>query len=122
MSLDSDQPSVPTSVYLLWDEHKQVIYVGITKRRMHRMSQHSMKEWWTEVRGARFLHYESLRAAQAAEKRLIRELRPRYNVHFNKPKVSDPFEEAVEELASAFAARRAESMNVEGPYKRPAIG
>ena len=69
----------PTSLYILWNKDKDIIYIGITSRGMGRMGQHSVRAWWGEVVGCRFFHFGTRHEARLAEQRAIRRYRPVHN-------------------------------------------
>ncbi len=69
-----------TSVYLYYDEHDVLIYVGITARGIRRQQEHnSDKEWWPIVKHQMVEHYPTRAAALARESFLIGRYRPPFN-------------------------------------------
>lgn len=73
-----------TSVYRYYDAHGVLLYVGITSRGMTRQHEHNQAQpWWTHVVRQEVDHHPTRLLAGAAEKRLIREHRPPYNVQHN---------------------------------------
>jgi GIY-YIG catalytic domain-containing protein len=89
----------PTSVYLYYDEHGALIYVGITKTGIVRNRQHNAdKEWWPWVSDQKIEHYPSRAEAEQRERQLIFKYRPPFNRQHN-------FQH--EELRAAYRAARA---------------
>lgn len=77
-------PDVPTSVYLYYDQHDLLLYVGVTGRRTMRNMEHaSDKEWWQFVTRQKVEHFPDRPAALAREKQLILEYRPPFNRQHN---------------------------------------
>lgn len=77
-------PAVPTSVYLFYDKHGLLLYVGITSRGVARQSEHnSTKEWWPYVARQEVEHYPNRRHAAERERGLIRRFRPPFNKQHN---------------------------------------
>lgn len=75
----------PTFVYLMYDEHEHLLYVGITNDLMTRMRSHYReKPWIEEVSSLVTSLYPSREEAKARESRLIQELGPVYNVAENQ--------------------------------------
>jgi hypothetical protein len=81
---EPEQPAdaaVPTSIYRLFNEAGELLYVGITHRRYYRLHEHAAtKPWWDEVATATFQHVLTRRAAIDAETKAIADENPRYNV------------------------------------------
>lgn len=74
----------PTTMYVLRDQYERAIYIGITGRGIHRIHEHGAgKPWFSEVRSARFYHYDTRVEAARAERKMIRLLQPRYNRQHN---------------------------------------
>lgn len=79
----------PTSVYLYYDEHQILLYVGITSRGSRRQAEHNGdKEWWQYVDQQAVEHYETRREAAARERTLIDLHRPPFNVQGNPDHVA----------------------------------
>lgn len=76
-------PPVDTSVYLYYDKHDLLIYVGITHRGIVRNQEHSSKPWWPYVTRQDVEHFDSRPAAEARERELIRQFRPPFNTQHN---------------------------------------
>lgn len=71
---------VPTSVYRYYDKNGVLIYVGITKQRTGRNSQHNAdKVWWPLVFEQKVEHLPSRLCAQNRERDLIRLYKPPFN-------------------------------------------
>lgn len=75
--------SQPTSLYLYFDKHDILIYVGITGRGLSRNSEHATKSWWPYVCRQEVRHFDSREAASAAERQLIRKHCPPFNTQHN---------------------------------------
>lgn len=61
--------------------YEDTLYVGQTHNPTHRLSTHrKQSEWWGFMRRVDFYRCATRTEALALERRLIRELRPRYNV------------------------------------------
>ena len=73
----------PTSLYLYFDQHDILIYVGITGRGVSRNSEHGLKSWWPYVCRQEVRHFESRDAAATAERALIRKHCPPFNTQHN---------------------------------------
>lgn len=71
-----------TALYRLYDEHNQLLYVGVTSDPDQRWESHrAEKDWWPQVR-VREIEWVSDRAeALAREAQEIAKRRPRYNSH-----------------------------------------
>lgn len=75
---------IPTSVYLYYDCHKILIYVGITQTGIARNRQHNRdKAWWPHVANQIVEHYDSREEAHAREVALISKFRPPFNQQHN---------------------------------------
>lgn len=70
----------PTTLYRLYDEGGDLLYVGISTRPFQRVKEHKGdKTWWLEVASQTFTHYHTRAEASAAELEAIRSEAPRYN-------------------------------------------
>jgi excisionase family DNA binding protein len=67
------------TVYQLYNERQDVLYVGITTDVAARLKQHADKPWWSSVASVGCREYDSRELAADAETDLIRKLRPRHN-------------------------------------------
>jgi hypothetical protein len=77
-------PNVGTSVYLYYDRHDTLIYVGITDRGIWRNREHdATAEWWPFVARQEVEHLATREAALQREKLLIIERRPPFNRQHN---------------------------------------
>ena len=57
-----------------------VLYIGSTSRGMTRLHEHACtKEWWPLMSSMSWYHRSSRQAALATERRLIRQLHPKFN-------------------------------------------
>lgn len=73
--------TTPTTLYRLYDEGGDLLYVGISTRPLQRVREHSKGQtWWTEVASQTFEHYPTRQAAADAELDAIRTEHPRYNI------------------------------------------
>jgi hypothetical protein len=75
----------PTSVYLYYDAHGVLIYVGITRRGLRRQGEHNAtKEWWPFVAQQKVEHFTSRDAAMDRERSLIEVHNPPFNKQHNR--------------------------------------
>lgn len=75
----------PTSVYLYYDQHDILIYVGITSRGVRRNIEHNItKDWWQFVTRQGVEHYPSRTEALARERELIEKHCPPFNTQHNR--------------------------------------
>lgn len=71
----------PTTLYRLFDENDQLLYVGITGAELYRLRQHSGdKSWWQLAVRATFTHYATRQEAEEAEYKAIKEEGPAFNL------------------------------------------
>lgn len=68
-----------TLLYRIYGPQNVLIYVGITNDYDKRMSQHSEKFWWREVRRITTAKYSTRKDAAIAETAAIRDEAPKYN-------------------------------------------
>jgi len=74
----------PTSVYLYYDSHGILIYVGITSRGVRRQVEHNTsKDWWPFVVRQEVQHYPTRDAALKSERDLITRYLPPFNTQHN---------------------------------------
>jgi hypothetical protein len=79
-----DDDLTPTSVYRYYDEHRRLLYVGVTARGIKRGHEHSLtKEWWPLAVRSTVEHFRTRGAALAHECYLIKKHQPPYNVVHN---------------------------------------
>ncbi len=77
---------VPHVLYLLYDEHDTLLYVGITNDVTKRMNHHRRhKSWWPHVARTELQQYRSRSAALYFEACLIHSHQPVYNIHGRRP-------------------------------------
>lgn len=75
----------PTTLYRLFDQKHQLLYVGIAWNPGERFKQHRHgKPWWSEVASAELAHYPSRALAMDAEVAAIKSEQPRHNVVHNR--------------------------------------
>lgn len=80
-SPDEAEVAEKTSVYRFYDADGRLLYVGITKRRQRRISEHAAsKTWWHEVASATFEHHPTRSAAALAEATAIQHEDPVHNI------------------------------------------
>lgn len=73
-----------TTVYRLYDDRDQLLYVGIADHWPSRMKQHSReKPWWSQVCATKLEHHSDRDAAARREVEVIRTEHPRHNVVHN---------------------------------------
>lgn len=81
---DSSQAPIGTSLYLYFDRHDTLIYVGITGRGIWRNREHDASaEWWPFVARQEVEHLATREEALRREKLLILERRPPFNRQHN---------------------------------------
>lgn len=69
-------------VYRVYDDSRQLLYVGITWHPFTRWTEHArFRPWWDQVRYAHIVEYPDDRAARDAETTAIHTERPMHNVH-----------------------------------------
>jgi predicted GIY-YIG superfamily endonuclease len=74
----------PTSVYLYYDAHDGLLYVGITSRGIRRQREHNAdKDWWRFVVRQEVEHYDTRDEALDRERTLIRMYAPPFNTALN---------------------------------------
>lgn len=74
----------PTSVYLYYDAHDVLVYVGITSRGIGRNREHNTsKSWWKHVARQTVEHFPDRASAHAREVDLISRFTPPFNVQHN---------------------------------------
>lgn len=80
-------------VYVMWSHGRTCLYVGQSIRLPDRLKAHSKdKPWWTEVAAVEVWHQASFSAMVEAEARLIRDLKPQYNVREPRTVLPSPKE------------------------------
>lgn len=74
-------------VYRVYDAHDQLIYVGCTVNLFGRLRSHEMNSWWA-YQAARVVSqvYPDKWSGRAAEGRVIRDEKPRWNLFGRGPK------------------------------------
>lgn len=76
----------PTTLYRLFDQAGDLLYVGISTRPLQRVREHSKGQtWWTEVASQTFEHHPTRSEAARAELAAIRTENPRHNIVGAKP-------------------------------------
>jgi len=69
-----------TSLYRVYNKKNVLLYVGISKSIMNRLSQHRRdKPWWVEVSTIRVQHFSSRVKAEDLEQKAIKKEKPLYN-------------------------------------------
>ena len=84
-SVRDDNPnakwSTPTCLYRHFDEKGNLLYVGVSLSVMARLSQHrSASEWFGDIARVEIEHHPNRGAALEAEKKAIREEKPKHNI------------------------------------------
>lgn len=103
---------VSTSVYLYYDRHGILIYVGITSRGIKRNREHNeTKDWWPFVTRQEVEHFDDRSAALDREKVLIETHCPPFNTQHNRAAAE------VREAYLLFAAAHAQPMNLAAAVK-----
>lgn len=86
--------TTPTTLYRLYDEGGDLLYVGISTRPLQRVREHSKGQvWWTEVASQTFQHYPTRTEAAAAELHAIRTENPKHNVVGAKARTAGQIQE-----------------------------
>ncbi len=68
------------TVYRIYGEHDDLLYVGSTTRWPYRIREHArMKAWWDDVRSVTAEHFDDLTTALAAEREAQATEAPAYN-------------------------------------------
>lgn len=76
-----DDAARVSTLYRLFDEAGELVYVGITNVGRHRLKQHAAdKEWWADVKSATFEHFKTRDEALAAETKAIKTESPKANI------------------------------------------
>jgi hypothetical protein len=75
-----------TTLYRLFDQDGELLYVGISGRWVRRLASHAARQgWWDDVASVTRQPFPSRSEALEAEAAAIRQERPRYNVQ-GKPR------------------------------------
>ena len=73
--------STPTTLYRLYDEGGDLLYVGIAGNPGRRFEQHKKdKPWWGSVASIRLEHFRKREQAASAELQSIKDENPRHNI------------------------------------------
>ena len=81
---NSDIFLIPTYLYKLYDKNNNLLYVGITTNYKIRFRIHSKKHsWWNKVSRRWIKKYPSRTLALKAEKTIIANQNPKYNITYN---------------------------------------
>lgn len=117
-----------TTLYKLYNSTDELLYAGITSRKLRRFYEHAERFWWPEVSRIELNHFEDRFAAAAAEIETIRSLQPKYNlVRYDKP---EPFvrprfktaeDSVLEFVQTAKAARRKDILNAVLDYGQATV-
>jgi predicted GIY-YIG superfamily endonuclease len=79
-----------TTLYRLFDQGGELLYVGISGRWVRRLASHAARQgWWDDVASVTRQPFPSRSEALEAEATAIRQERPRYNVQ-GKPRPAPP--------------------------------
>lgn len=77
--------SQQTTLYRVYDQAGQLLYVGISKNALKRFGEHSMSQpWWGDGTTVKMQHYPTRAEALAAEEAAIKSERPAHNKTFNR--------------------------------------
>lgn len=72
---------LPATLYELFDESGERIYVGASINAPNRLASHArQKSWWPDVATAKFTHFDTRLEAVQAEARILRRSKPRHNI------------------------------------------
>lgn len=97
-------------VYRLWDENGELLYVGISKTLVNRLTQHDESQpWASEVATVTAKRYPNRDKARAAEIEAIQTENPRYNIR-DRAKPVDWGMRATELWSQMDAGERTESI------------
>ena len=76
---------LPAQVYEAYDENGGLLYVGVATSLASRLSSHRIdKPWWGEVSRVTSSTHPTRAAALEAEKAMIRERHPKYNISYSE--------------------------------------
>jgi len=74
-------PQTTGFIYFICDEKSEIVYIGKTKYLYSRLSYHSLR---SDLKGYSFYYFEiSKNKMKKVEKKLIREIKPPYNIQYN---------------------------------------
>jgi predicted GIY-YIG superfamily endonuclease len=69
------------TLYRMWDEQGQLLYVGITLNLVSRFRDHEVsKAWWGEVATITLAAFQDRESVESAEREAIINENPRYNI------------------------------------------
>jgi len=72
-------------LYRMWDAKEELIYIGISRSAMVRLSQHQQtKEWAAEVHNITLEYFDSRELCKLAETKAIKSEKPKYNIVHNQ--------------------------------------
>lgn len=90
----------------------ELVYVGITSSGIRRFEQHRrLREWWAQITRAELSHFGTKAEAEDEERRLIKELAPRFNSRA-KPPVIPHGMSSIEEIAAWLKIHRETAMKL----------
>ncbi len=109
-----------TSVYLYYDKHDVLIYVGVTSRGTRRQHEHNGdKDWWPLVDQQMVEHYPTREKALARETYLIGRYRPPFNTAQNPSAKNSrrAYEDGISTLREMTPARRLKTVQGRVPLR-----
>ena len=72
-------------LYRMWDAKEELIYIGISRSAMVRLSEHQQtKEWATEIHNITLEYFDSRELCRLAETKAIKSEKPKYNIVHNQ--------------------------------------
>jgi len=72
-------------LYRLWNAENKLLYIGISKSAMVRLSEHQQtKEWATEIHNITLEYFDSRELCLLAESKAIKSEKPKYNIAHNQ--------------------------------------
>tara|TARA_R100000322_G_C5409304_1_gene183423 strand:- start:423 stop:872 length:450 start_codon:yes stop_codon:yes gene_type:complete len=72
-------------LYRMWNAKEELIYIGISKSAIVRLSQHQQtKEWATEIHNITLEYFYSRELCKLAETKAIKSEKPKYNIVHNQ--------------------------------------
>lgn len=107
MSEDNDQADggQATTLYRLFAESGELLYVGISDRWLSRLKEHArMQPWWDEVVGVERETHPTRAAALVAERKAIQTEDPVYNTIRHTPLPPLPLMTTLQQRLMAFAS------------------
>lgn len=75
---------IPTSLYRIYADDGELLYIGISANIVRRFANHRQwRDWWWQASRIDLEHFNTAAAAEDAERRAILTERPTHNVQHN---------------------------------------